>query len=336
MGDDQLGWDGGQGGWRVKLRGKRPRHVLRALLVHVWPLSIVGRWLYRLRWRGPLYRAINRRSHRLYAAHRKALDLPAFMAVRSLRVDGLYQTSIVGLTGRQDLFEDLRADAGRLLAVPEVQERIRRRSREFDQKWYVVRALGHRARRQAIPASFGAFFLHERLLAIASAYLRVQPRLNYVDVWHNFPVRENEPAISAEYWHRDHEDKHVLKVFLYLEAIDEAMGPLTYLRGSQPGGAFGSLFPAVPPTGCYPEPSALAEQVAARSIPIVSCVGEAGTVVLADTSGLHRGGRSRTKPRIVLMGVYTSNAGLDHTRYSLIDAPHREPLSPMARFALYS
>ncbi|MFO0731092.1 MAG: hypothetical protein U0231_01615 [Nitrospiraceae bacterium] len=333
--DDHQGWDGSQGGWRAKLRGKRPKHVIRALLVHVWPLSIVGRWLYRLRWLAPVYQAINRRSRRLYAAHRQRLDLPAFHAVRSLRKDGLYQTSIAGLLGRAELFDDLRADAGRLLAVPEVQARIQRRSHSLDRKWYVVRAIGHRARRQPIPASFGEFFLHERMLAIASAYFGVQPRLNYVDVWHNFAVRDGEPAISAEYWHRDHEDKHVLKVFLYLEAIDETMGPLTYLRGSQPGGAFGTLFPAVPPTGCYPEPAALAAQVKARSIPVLSCIGEAGTVVRADTGGLHRGGRSHTKPRVVLIGVYTTNAGLDSTRYSLIDAPRRAALSPMARFALY-
>ncbi|MGC3973206.1 MAG: hypothetical protein QM771_02310 [Nitrospira sp.] len=43
-----------------------------------------------------------------------------------------------------------------------------------------------------------------------------------------------------------------------------------------------------------------------------------------------------TKPRIVLVGVYTSNAGMDAARHSLPRSLCHEELSPAAKFALYS
>lgn len=68
----------------------------------------------------------------------------------------------------------------------------------------------------------------------------------------------------------------------------------------------------------------------------LSCVGSAGRLMLCDTSGLHRGGRSRTRPRIVQVGTYTSDAGLDATGCSLPRSVTPDQVSPAARFALSS
>ena len=234
------------------------------------------------------------------------------------------------------MFRDLARDAGMMLAGQDVQRRIRQRYNPNDAKWYVVRAIGHRTKRQPIPPSFIRFFLHPQLLSIASTYLGLQVRLNYTDVWHNIPVREGEPPISAEFWHRDHEDKRIIKVFVMLTDVDETMGPFTYVKRSHVGGEYGSLFPAIPPTGRYPKQDVLAQLINETPLQAVSCVGPAGSVILCDTSGLHRGGRSLTQPRIVLVGVYTSNAGLDAARYSLPRSIGHEQLSPAAKFALYA
>lgn len=199
-----------------------------------------------------------------------------------------------------------------------------------------MRALGHRAKRPPIPSSFVRFFLHPQLLSIASTYLELQVRLNYMDVWHNIPVREGEPPISAEFWHRDHEDKRLMKVFVLLTDVDETMGPFNYVKRSQTGGEFGNLFPAIPPTGRYPEQDVLSQLITDTPLPSVSCVGRAGSIILCDASGLHRGGRSLTKPRVVLVGVYTSNAGIDAARYSLPRSVRHAQLSSAAKFALYS
>jgi hypothetical protein len=154
---------------------------------------------------------------------------------------------------RSALFRDLARDAGMMLAGQDVQRKIRQRYNSSDMKWYVVRAIGRRAKRPPIPSSFIRFFLHPQLLSIASTYLGLQVRLNYLDVWHNIPVREGEPPISAEFWHRDHEDKRIIKVFVLLTDVDETMGPFTYVKRSQAGGEYGISLPCHSPDRSIPE-----------------------------------------------------------------------------------
>ncbi len=309
---------------------------MRGFFVHLWPLSIVGRFFYRLRWCAPLYGAINRRSRRLFRVIPQALDSHGEEALRALQADGIFRTSVEALAQDAALFQDLARDAQVLLAAHDIQRKIRQRFNPSDAKWYVVRAIGHRATRQAIPSSFARFLLHPHLLSLASTYLGLQVRLNYVDVWYNLPVREGEPSISAELCHRDHEDKRLIKAFVLLTDVDESMGPLTYLRRSHAGGEFGTLFPAIPPIGRYPKQDVLARLISETPLPSVCCVEQADTTILCDTSGLHRGGRSQTEPRIVLVGAYTSDAGLDATRYRLPHSFGHDQLSPAAKFALYS
>ncbi len=322
--------------WYTWWRGKTCVQMVRGLMVYVWPLSILGRWFYRLRWSAPWYRFINRQSRRVFQSIPQHLDPLGLDAVRALNTEGIFRSSVAALAQDSQLFGELARDAQRMLAGQDVQRKIQQRHNPADAKWYVVRAIGHRANRQPMPSSFARLFLHPQLLGIASRYLGLQVRLNYADVWHNIPVREGEPPISAEFWHRDHEDQRVIKVFVLLTDVDESMGPFTYVTRSQVGGEFGAVFPAIPPTGRYPKQDEVAQLMRETSLTAVSCVGSAGSLILCDTSGLHRGGRSLTRPRIVVVGVYTSDAGLDATRYSLPRSFAPDQLSPAARFALYS
>lgn len=322
--------------WRTFWRGKTCFQLMRGVMVYVWPLSILGRLFYRLRWSTPCYQIINRQSRRVFASIPQPLHPLGNEAVKALSTDGIFRSSVEALAQDSTLFHELSRDAHMLLAGQDVQRKIRQRYNPHDAKWYVVRAIGHRARRPSLPSSFIRFFLHPQILSIASAYLGLQVRLNYTDVWHNIPVRDGEPPISAEFWHRDHEDKRLIKLFVFLTDVDETMGPFTYVKRSQLGGEFGHVFPAIPPTGRYPEQDVLGQLIEDTPLHSVSCVGPAGSTILCDTSGLHRGGRSVTKPRIVLVGVYTSNAGMDAARYALPRSVSHEQLSPAAKFALYS
>ena len=74
-----------------------------------------------------------------------------------------------------------------------------------------------------------------RLLDIGNAYLEMWSKLEYVDVWYSVPQPAAGERISSQRWHRDYNDKHLLKVFLYLVDVDEDMGPFQYVAGSQPG-----------------------------------------------------------------------------------------------------
>ena len=71
----------------------------------------------------------------------------------------------------------------------------------------------------------------QRLLDIANAYLEMWSKLEYVDVWYSVPQPAAAERISSQRWHRDYNDKHLLKVFLYLVDVDEDMGPFQYVAG---------------------------------------------------------------------------------------------------------
>ena len=77
-------------------------------------------------------------------------------------------------------------------------------------------------------------------------------KLEYVDVWYSVPQPAEAERISSQRWHRDYNDKHLLKVFLYLVDVDDAMGPFQYVPGSQPGGPYADAWPWEPLGQNYP------------------------------------------------------------------------------------
>ncbi len=67
---------------------------------------------------------------------------------------------------------------------------------------------------------------------------------------------------------------------------------------------------------------------------ILRCTGPAGTVILCDSSGFHKGGRCTRKGRFLLTATYVSDSGFDHLRYRLKQPEQYAHLGPMARYAI--
>ena len=84
-----------------------------------------------------------------------------------------------------------------------------------------------------------------RLLDVANAYLGMWSKLEYVDVWYTPPARGGE-RVSSQRWHRDFNDRHLLKAFIYLVDVDEEAGPFEYVPRSAPGGELDHLWPWQP------------------------------------------------------------------------------------------
>ena len=70
-----------------------------------------------------------------------------------------------------------------------------------------------------------------RLLDLANAYLGMWSKLEYVDVWYTPPAGSDE-RLSSQRWHRDFNDRHLLKAFLYLVDVDER-GRAVRIRAAQ-------------------------------------------------------------------------------------------------------
>lgn len=177
------------------------------------------------------------------------------------------------------------------------------------------------------------FVSSHRLLDVANAYLRMWSKLEYVDVWYSVPQPADGTRISSQRWHRDYNDKHLLKVFLYLVDVDEQMGPFQYVAGSHPGGPYADAWGWEPLGKNYPTEDELEARVPAEAVQTFT--GPAGTLVFCNTAGFHRGGFSTTNPRVLATATYSSPASLASlTVRSYTYTGALAELDPATRFAL--
>jgi len=108
----------------------------------------------------------------------------------------------------------------------------------------------------------------------------------------------------SQLWHRDHEDRRVLKVFLYMNDVGNSTGPFWYLKGSHRGGQYGKLFPLkfLPPLTPRMTDAEFIPKVSGDDL--LKFTGSKYTLILADTMGLHKGGYCTEKSRIMLMAGF--------------------------------
>ena len=137
-------------------------------------------------------------------------------------------------------------------------------------------------------------------LDIAEKYLQTSdPKLrNCLAFYH---PQNPFPAAASQNWHRDQEDKKILKIFIYYNKVDKDNGAVWYVRGSAYGGKNSHIWPNMHGG------SANLDVSATNKIPpedIVSFEGPPGTVCFFDSNGFHRGGRVTTGSRIATHACY--------------------------------
>ena len=171
-----------------------------------------------------------------------------------------------------------------------------------------------------------------RLLDLANAYLGMWSKLEYVDVWYTPPAAADERR-SSQRWHRDFNDRHLLKAFVYLVDVDEETGPFEYVPRSAPGGELDRLWPWRPLGDNYPPEDELERRIDGRAVTFTAAK---GTIIFCNTSGFHRGGFAKTKPRVLATFTWDSPASLKalSERNFTLASPNGEPLSEAQRYAL--
>jgi hypothetical protein len=262
-------------------------------------------------------------------------------ALESLRRDGLAMVAFADLIGDQgvwaELAEEMRGFASR------AEERLRERGdegpvREKRKAKTKVRKDDFIIRASEIhgpspPPVLLRYALSDHLLGISNAYLGLRSKLTYVDMWYTRPSPDDAERVKSQRWHRDHIDAHIVKAFTYFSDVDGDAGALEYVCGSAAGGPYGDLW-ASSKAEHYPPPGELERVVPASAS--VSAEGPAGTIVICDTGGFHRGGFGR-RPRITANLTYVSPAALDAGRTKRrFEVGERIPggLSPAGEFAL--
>jgi phytanoyl-CoA dioxygenase PhyH len=147
-----------------------------------------------------------------------------------------------------------------------------------------------------------------RMLDIANSYLGLWSKLEYVDLWYSVPQPEEADRVSSQRWHRDFNDRRLVKAFLYLVDVDEDTGPFQYMPGSAPGGPHGDAWPWRPLGENYPPESELESRIGRDGARVFT--GPKGTLLFCNTAGFHRGGFATAKPRVLATATYSSPASL--------------------------
>ena len=184
--------------------------------------------------------------------------------------------------------------------------------------------------------SFVKISLDEKIIDIVNSYMEMFSRFYYLTLNVTKPVKEGEKAFASQRWHRDPEDKRMLKLFIYLNDVDEESGPFIYIPYSKYGLKWGHVFPQRPPRGFYPPEGAVEKIIPPDAIKYNT--GRAGTVIFCDTTGLHKGGYALEKERVMFTAGYRSPVSAWYTDFkyprNLEEEIKKANLNQKARFAL--
>lgn len=219
------------------------------------------------------------------------------------------------------------------VASEDVQELERAyiEGRAKHQKPYLVRMFG----RDAVfrwPSVWLDIALQPEILNTINSYLGLCSKLRYLDVWDTVPKRHEGPDQASQQWHRDPEDRRLVKTFLYFTDVDAGAGAMQYVPHSRRGEKYGNLWPQKFPAGATLKSDELESRIPQADW--VTCSFPAGTLLFVDTVGFHRGGRATTHRRVLATWTYSSPASPWPRAFTLDEDSLPPDLDSTARFAL--
>jgi hypothetical protein len=198
-----------------------------------------------------------------------------------------------------------------------------------------------------------AFLASPELAAIARRYMGMVPRFVGVSFWHTRSAAGDARQFS-QLWHRDYNDRMLVKAFLYLSEVGPEQGYFEYVTGSHARGAAGRRFDRIGSDGfrAYPDSATVDQFVAAlpvydlsdvsadrrfgaaapwhHKVSVVRCIAPRGTLIFADTFGLHRGGFVKSGHRDMIMTTYSTNFNV-HKPHFAVSRAFAQELTPFMR-----
>jgi ectoine hydroxylase-related dioxygenase (phytanoyl-CoA dioxygenase family) len=278
----------------------------------------------------------NRASRRRYTHEPPQLNAVQAGIVERLRTDGYAVLPFSEVAPDPGVWNELETNADQFRADTEAELAREAEGKESNLrrrpgKEFVVRKYAYGVR-LGFDDPWLRLGASARLVDIANAYLGLWSKLEYVDVWYTPPAAQQDRR-SSQRWHRDFNDRHLLKAFIYLVDVDEETGPFEYVPRSAAGGDFDEQWPWRPLGENYPPEDELMQRIADRAVTFTA---PKGTLIFCNTSGFHRGGFARSKPRMLATFTWASPAALkalSERNFSLV-AENGATLAPASRFAL--
>lgn len=284
----------------------------------------------------------NRASRRRFRADEPRLNDLQRQLVQDMRRRGIAVAPFQELVGDTGLWDALRADIEAFAkeaaaSVGNGHPGQPSKKKDYYFSRWAARHLRPEPRSIPIEDPWLSFGLSSRVLDVVNGYRGLWTNLLAFDNVYTVPFRDIDQRVGSQNWHRDPEDLHVVKVFVYFSDVDDEAGPFEYIAGSAKGGPYGDVWPwHIRGKNNYP-PAGELERLVPPSERI-SVKGPAGTIIFCDTSGFHRGGFARSKPRTLSNHTYVSPAasvtGRAKSQVMLDGRPEDGELTEAARFAV--
>jgi Phytanoyl-CoA dioxygenase (PhyH) len=236
------------------------------------------------------------------------LDETQQRLVESMRRDGIAVASMAELFGDGSFYETLSADIEDFIRSTE--SRLDELRTHESRKSFIVRRFSTKDGNNEVKARFSPehpwlrFGIADRVLNVVNSYRGEHVHLISLDNWYTIPDPEAEDRAASQRWHRDPQDAHIVKVFVYFNHVDEDAGPFEYLRGCTAGSRYEDMWPWIRKR-IFPPQDEFEQAIDPKDV--LSVTGRAGTVIFADTAGFHRGGWARAKPRVLATYTYVSD-----------------------------
>ncbi|MBD2530214.1 phytanoyl-CoA dioxygenase [Nostoc flagelliforme FACHB-838] len=153
---------------------------------------------------------------------------------------------------------------------------------------------------------FYAWGIEKRLLNIVENYIGLPIAFHGVHLRKDF---NSKHQFGTLLWHSDAEDRRIIKIFIYLNDVEEKTGPFEYIpRSLTPlfSWKYFQLYYKLYKSGYMGIDDEQVKPVIPKSA-WKSCPGPAGTVILVDTKNTLHHGTVRTEDRSALFLCYTAN-----------------------------
>src|SRR3954453_21864852 len=224
-----------------------------------------------------------------------------------MRGDGIALVPFQELFGDEAMWNELAGDIAGFTEHTEAN--LEELQAQQKKKSYLVRRFLKSGDAFSLDDPWLQFGLSSRILDIVNSYRGERTLLIDVDNWYTIPDPNAEDRIASQRCPRDPWDNHIVKVFTYFSDVDEDAGPFEYLRGTPEGGRNAHLWPwegddVYDKHGLYPPQDAFEEKAPREDV--LTSPAPPGTMAFPDTSGFHRGGWPRAKPRILSYCSYVS------------------------------
>ncbi|MFN6469260.1 MAG: phytanoyl-CoA dioxygenase [Nostoc sp. SerVER01] len=145
-----------------------------------------------------------------------------------------------------------------------------------------------------------------KLLNIIENYIGLPVAFHGVHLRKDFPSKHQFGTLL---WHSDAEDRRIIKIFIYLNDVEEKTGPFEYIpRSLAPlfSWKYIQLYYKLYKSGYMGIDDEEVKPIIPKSA-WKSCPGPAGTVIIVDTKNALHHGTVRTEERSALFFCYTAN-----------------------------